>query len=121
MNSVDFIDVKFPYYSGPGGPFVAMHEMGHYWCVYRAQRSPGPRGWKLGDPIAWLAGASSHWSYVWQPDTAAGIMYSGPLSERFNAFDLYAIGLMGYAEAGQVTYQVHEDIQPQPANPCSTP
>jgi len=35
-----------------------------------------------------------------------GIMYSGPTSPRFNAFDLYIMGLMGYQEVKTYTYQV---------------
>ena len=112
MNSIQFIDTDNEWYPGYGGTYTALHEMAHHWNVYWAQASPGPRGWKRGDPVAWLAAASGHWSYVWEPQEAAGIMYSGALSERFTDLDLYAMGLMGYAEASQTTYQVHEDTQP---------
>lgn len=109
MNSLDFIDMKRDWYPGPGGTYSVLHEMGHYWNVYWSPHSQGPRLWKTTDPVAWLASSSSHWSYVWQPLEAAGIMYSAPLSAHFTEFDLYAMGLMGYSEARRVVHQVHQD------------
>ena len=111
MNSAEFIDAN-PNANAPGTPgvYVAMHEMGHYWNVYWAQNSPGPRGWNTTMPVAWLAGASGHWGYVFSPQSDAGIMYSAALSPYFTHFDLYAMGLMPYAEANAATYRVHEDV-----------
>ena len=81
----------------------AIHEMGHQWGVYIiGDQNIGPREWKRSDPIAWLAGGGAHWSWVWKWGGMPGMMYSGPL-RRFNAFDLYLMGLMGYKEASGIT------------------
>jgi uncharacterized repeat protein (TIGR01451 family) len=109
MNSVDFVD-SF-------GPLTAFHEIGHHWNVYWARSSPGPRGWRPGDPVAWLAGAGAHWSWNWYEVGMPGLMYSGPTSDRFNAFDLYGMGLMGYQEARQYVHQIYEDPNPGPSLP----
>jgi hypothetical protein len=44
-----------------------------------------------------------------------GIMYSGPLSTRFNPYDLYFMGLMPYSEASTYAYTIYE------INPDYTP
>jgi hypothetical protein len=76
------------------------------WGVFWAQASPGPRDWVSGNPIAWLAAGASHWSWVWADPGMPGIMYSAPTSPRFNGFDLYAMGLMTFEEAGGLAYRL---------------
>lgn len=94
------------------------HEIGHQWVQFITGGVGGPRAWKPGDPLAHLAGASAHWSWNWLPDAThpgfrpPGIMYSGPTDSRFNAFDLYLMGLMPYAEVSAHTYTIHEDGGP---------
>jgi hypothetical protein len=96
------------------GPQTAIHEMAHFWGVYITGGTGGPRAWKRGDPVAHLAGCCAHWSWNWRPDPThpgfqpPGILYSGPTDPRFNAFDLYAMGLMPYAEARQHRYIVYD-------------
>ncbi len=90
----------------------AIHEMGHQWGVFIiGDQNVGPREWKRSDPIAWLAGGGAHWSWVWKWEGMPGMMYSGPLG-RFNAFDLYLMGLMGYKEASRITYIIYENDHP---------
>jgi hypothetical protein len=111
MNALEFVDLR--------GALTAIHEMAHVWGVFWATDSPGPRGWQPGDPVAWLASASAHWSWNWLGPGMPGLMYSGPTSDRFNAFDLYAMGLMGYAEASTVVHEIYED--PQGTGPPPSP
>lgn len=94
--------------------------MAHFWGVYWAQKSPGPRGWKAGDPVAWLGAASAHWSWNYYQPGMPGILYSGPTSERFNAFDLYAMGLMDYAEVSRTVHVLYEDPRGGCPPPCSS-
>lgn len=91
------------YYSA----LIPIHEMGHRWLVRWSADSPGPRDWDDSMPVAWLAGCCLHWSWNWDHHDN-GIMYSGPQSPRFNAFDLYGIGLMSYSEADTFSYDVWE-------------
>jgi len=114
MNSIDFLDRPIlPDRPNYGSTLTVFHEIGHNWCVYWSQDSPGPHEWKLGDPVAWLAAASSHWTWVWLEPNMPGILYSGPTSNYFNAFDLYAMGLMDYNEISQYSYLLED--------PCSPP
>ncbi|MCX5726193.1 MAG: hypothetical protein NT030_03240 [Candidatus Saganbacteria bacterium] len=93
---------------------TAIHEMYHYWGVnITRNNNVGPREWKNGDPIAWLASATFHWTWVWSGEGMPGIMYSGPTSNKFNAFDLFLMGLMSYEEASKITYQIHENKHPE--------
>ena len=121
MNSVEFITAT-GWWSSPEeyGVLVAFHEMAHFWAVYWAQSSPGPREWKMGDPVAWLGAASSHWSWNWYEPGMPGILCSGPISEKFNAFDLYTMGLMHYLEASTFVHALYEDPSAgcAPTVPC---
>jgi PKD repeat protein len=115
MNSLEFTkpvpDAPLNYRTS----LSAFHEMGHFWGVFiTAQDSVGPRNWKPDYPIAWLAAGGGHWSWVFKDSDGLkmpGIMYSGPTG-RFNDFDLYIMGLMGYAEASKTTYTIYENEQP---------
>lgn len=117
MNALD-IYADFELFPGSdGATLVPIHEIGHYWMVYWNRGSEGPRNWRPGDPVAHLAGASAHWSWNWidtiaGPEDMPGIMYSGPLSYRFNEFDLYAMGLLGYPELSGVSHQIYECAPP---------
>jgi hypothetical protein len=98
---------------------VAAHEMSHFWNV-RWNRAPvGPHEWRAGMPPGWLAGCCAHWTWNWIDDPGGdrlpGIMASDPTSERFNEFDLYAMGLMGYEEVRTVRHEVYECEPPEDA------
>lgn len=108
MNSVEFI-ARPAGGLDPWGALTSFHEIFHYWGVYITVNQVGPREWLPGDPVGWLASCCAHWTWVWDEEGMPGIMYSGPTSDRFNAFDLYMMGLMGYAEASQVTHVLYED------------
>lgn len=109
MNSIDFLDRSsgLPNF---GSTLTAIHEIDHYWGVYiTVQDSVGPRNWIPGvHPVAWLASGWGHWSWVWESGGMPGIMYSAALSNKFNEFDLYFMGLMGYNEASKAVYKVYE-------------
>ena len=116
MNSVEFFNRGenepeiMPNY---GSTLTAFHEMGHYWGVWiTAQSSIGPREWNTNYPLAYLASCCGHWTWVWNdnlpPGKMPGIMGSGPTSTRFNAFDLYFMGLMDYDEASTYTYGIYD-------------
>ncbi len=114
MNSVSLVEDNEP----PNfGVLSAMHEMGHAWNVFWAQQSQGPREWQAGDPVAWLGACCGHWSWNWVDPQMPGMMYSAPTYPRFNQFDLYAMGLMTYAEAQPVSYEVYEDPGTGPPGP----
>jgi len=111
MNSVDYPLI------GNIRPSIAVHEMGHHWGVFWSRgQSPGPFIWLPGDPLAWLTvDVTPHWSAVrWYEDgewnvSLPGILRSGSLGgHAFNAFDLYAMGLMGYEEVATYTYNISE-------------
>lgn len=110
MNGVNFLADSLPELPNYGSTLTAIHEMAHYWGVFINRKcSVGPREWQPGrDPVSWLAGGCGHWTWVWEQSGMPGILYSGPTSGKFNEFDLYFMGLMGYAEARQATYQLYE-------------
>jgi len=116
MNAVD-LSVRELFEGADSTTLLPIHEMGHYWMVYWSQASLGPREWRPDDPIAHLAGGYSHWSWNWLdtipgPEDMPGMMYSAPLSQRFNEFDLYAMGLMGFAEASGISHEIYECAPP---------
>lgn len=52
-----------------------------------------------------------HWAFNWTTSACpcpVGIMTSGASDVKFNAFDLYAMGLMGYQETKTYSYTVYE-------------
>lgn len=106
MNSVELVGQD----GGSFGLHSAMHEIGHAWNVFWAQDSAGPLNWESGDPVAWLAACCGHWSWNWVDSPLPGMMYSAPTQPVFNDFDLYAMGLMSYAEALMASYEVYEVI-----------
>jgi hypothetical protein len=94
---------------------TAIHEIGHHWGQYMIkQDTVGPRNWLDGrDPLAYLAGGYFHWSYAFflgQNTDMPGIMYSGATSPKFNPFDLYNMGLMGYSEVSGYSYLVAPEL-----------
>lgn len=108
MNSVSYVAEAGLHHA----LLVAAHEMGHFWNV-RWNRAPvGPRDWRAGMPAGWLAGCCGHWTWNWVKDAGEdrppGIMGSDPTNDRFNEFDLYAMGLMGYDEVRAVRHEVYE-------------
>jgi hypothetical protein len=107
MNSLDLLTMRLPGVRGLTGTVIAFHEIGHYWGV-RLPRNPGTGvdEWSDDQPVAWLGAASSHWTRNWQGENEPGIMSGTPTGRRFNAFDLYAMGLMGYDEAATYSYVV---------------
>ena len=118
MNSVDFIDQVGMGPGVDGGTLVAFHEIAHYWMVFWNNRTDaGPREWRPGDLVAHLAAAAYHWSWNWVDsieglEDMPGIMASGPVSYRFNEFDLYAMGLMEYPELSGVGHEIWECAPP---------
>lgn len=111
MNSVENISVSMPNIPNYGGAITAFHEIFHYWGVDITNNvyGVGPPNWTPEYPVGLLAGSSGHWTWVWDEPGMSGIMYSGATSDRFNEFDLYLMGLMGYEEASQGTHFVYED------------
>ncbi len=116
MNSVDFIESQDVNLPNANSTLTLFHEIDHYWGVkITAQSAVGPREWNAAtDPVAWLASCCAHWTWVWEEPGMPGIMYSGPSSNKFNAFDLYFMGLMGYNEAKTYTHQVYEEPRSEP-------
>jgi len=117
MNQVDLYQDWELFPGSDGATLIPIHEIGHYWMVNWSRNSPGPQYWRPGDPLAYLAGASYHWSWNWVdilegPEDMPGIMYSAPLSYQFNAFDLYAMGLVTHGELADVAYPVYECAPP---------
>lgn len=120
MNAVSFIEA-----TGPAdvpdlrrGLLRAAHEMGHFWSVRWSHAPVGPREWKPDMPVGWLAEAGSHWTWNWvdegeEAGPPPGIMSSDPSNSRFNEFDLYAMGLMGYDEVRSVRHPVYECDPPE--------
>jgi len=124
MNSVNFIDRSSACCSNYGGTLTAFHEIAHFWSSFwnHSNLTIGPREWRPGDPIGWLAGVYAHWSWNWVdtaegPEKMPGIMYSGPLSSKFNEFDLYAMGLTSFAEIRETAYRIYE-CSPPDYNAC---
>ena len=108
MNSIEFLFRTAPGRPRYGSSLTIFHEIDHYWGVYINDQPIGPREWTPDNPVAWLASASSHWTWVWVNEDMPGIMYSGPTSNKFNEFDLYFMGLMSYDDIKNVTYEVYE-------------
>ena len=109
MNSVEFANDRADMQNFP--ELIAIHELGHHWSQHMINQCEiGPRNWLVSvHPISYLAAGCFHWSYAFflgQNTDMPGIMYSGPTSSRFNPFDLYAIGLMGYSEVRSYTFSV---------------
>lgn len=108
MNNVDFIERTDQGPQRYAGILTAFHEMFHYWGVYFNQSQNCVKNWQPSMSPAYLATCGSHWTWAWADPGMPGIMYSGSTSVRFNAFDLYIMGLMSYEEAAGYTFLVHE-------------
>lgn len=104
---------------------VLFHEIGHLWGVFiTVNGTVGPREWVPGQPVAWLAGVNGHWAFNWTTTACpcpVGILTSGASDVRFNAFDLYAMGLMGYDEVKTQRYTVYEVVKPFGPNDPTKP
>ncbi len=109
MNGID-------YYRGGGGSGVSpwstlFHQMAHAWLVEFgwSEQFGYPRwaDWSAGDSPGFLAVQQGHWRSTWQ-DNLSGIMSNPVRSDVFNAFDLYAMGLLPYASAASWTYRAPE-------------
>jgi len=116
LNWIDFFDSTATTGSTQS-PLAIAHELGHQWSAYFTATSCSTitrlPDWTRGThPTACLAQMNTHWSYLWTRAEGAGILYSGATNPRFNEFDLYAMGLMGYNEVRTVTHQVREDRIP---------
>ena len=127
MNSIEYIDLAPSAVRHQLSSLVLFHEIGHHWGVYSPVNAAiGPREWNPSlHPLAWLAGVGGHWAFNWSTSACpcpVGILTSGASDVKFNAFDLYAMGLMGYQEVKQQSYTVYElnaNQFPDPAKPHS--
>ncbi|MEZ0375044.1 MAG: hypothetical protein ACAI44_38515 [Candidatus Sericytochromatia bacterium] len=125
LNSVDFLKPSNAQLRNSNSTLSAIHEMGHHWGVYWSDRPDcGPREWTPQEPLICLMNASSHWTWTWTwtPEKSLpmpGILYSGPTSAYFNAFDLYAMGLMPYEVASRYVYHVYSERQPKQIYPVT--
>lgn len=121
MNDVSFLFTPRSQLRNYNSTLTVCHEIGHYWGVQWSHTpNIGPRKWRPGQSIVPLGTASAHWTWTWLPIgkiIMPGILYSGPTSPYFNAFDLYAMGLMSYEESSRFTYWVHPPDQPKQAYP----
>jgi hypothetical protein len=88
---------------------LLFHQMGHAWGVEwgwdHAFGYPRVTDWTVGDNPAILGVQFRHWTSAWEGH-AEGVLSLPVDSEAFNAFDLYAMGLMDRAEAATHTYRV---------------
>jgi|GEM_PF-4779042 len=119
MNSLEFLTRGegepgiMPNY---GSTLTAFHEMGHYWGVYINPECTGLGEWTPELPLAYLAASCNHWSWMWSdslhPGMMPGLLFSGMLSTKFNAYDLYFMGLMSYAEASRYSYEIYSVSEP---------
>lgn len=109
MNSIEFLGLRLRGLRGYTGSAIAFHEIGHYWGVRMARGAEAEGGvTERPELTAWLGLSKSHWADNWAEEGMPGIMAGKPTSRLFNAFDLYAMGLMGYDEARTHTYTVVE-------------
>jgi hypothetical protein len=117
MNDLAFLTKTTEFPPNYNSTLTAFHEMGHYWIMYlNANPSTGPATWDATKhPLGYLAGCCAHWSWNWKKDNQGvwpGIMYSGATDPKFNAFDLYAMGLVDYNEASKSIYTIYENNKP---------
>jgi hypothetical protein len=117
MNDLAFLTKTIEFPPNYNSSLTAFHEMGHYFGVQlTANVSTGPATWDASKhPIAWLSGCCAHWSWNWTKDangTWPGILYSGATDPKFNAYDLYTMGLMDYTEASKINYTIYENNKP---------
>jgi hypothetical protein len=117
MNDLAFLTKTTDFPPNYNSTLTAFHEMGHYFGVQlTANASVGPATWDASKhPIAWLSGCCAHWSWNWTKDangTWPGILYSGATDPKFNAYDLYSMGLMDYTEASKINYTIYENNKP---------
>lgn len=115
MNSLDLLTMRLPGVQGLTGTVIAFHEIGHYWGVRMARGVDVDAAWTPEKPIAWLGAATSHWTRTWIDEGLPGIMSGTPTGRLYNAFDLYAMGLMGYEEASTYAYAVERPDGPNEA------
>jgi len=116
LNGIDLFDSTAATGSTQSHLTIA-HEVGHHWSAFFTATSCSAltrlTEWVRGThPTACLAQVSAHWTYLWTRAEGAGVLFSGATSPRFNEFDLYAMGLMGYNEVRPITHQVREDRYP---------
>lgn len=109
------------------------HEIGHYWPVAPAYRVIDRSTWNAAtDPVAWLATScdpQGHWCGPWYSSQtsaplqdAPGLMaYGGGKGLRFNPFDLYVMGIIGYGEVSAATYFVEAPPGPTRPSPVRYP
>ncbi len=107
MNSISYVDQNrgFPY--GPCHLLKPINRMGQAWGVHWVPSGVYVPGGKHSAAI--LAAMSGFWTSEdhWFEDGLPGVMGSTPSGSRFNAFDLYAMGLMDYQEVRNYQYLVH--------------
>lgn len=104
MNNVEFIDRPIGFLDNYGSTLTYFHELGHNWGVHWRPSVGEALNWSFSDwepwmPTLYLIVGGTHWinsSERWVNPNNMGILPSGPIYNRWNVFDLYAMGIMPY-------------------------
>jgi hypothetical protein len=110
MNTVSYVDNNREFPHGPWDVLMSLNRMGHAWGAYWALDGVNSADWKPQQHSpALLACYKRFWTSAdhWFEDGLPGLMGSTPSGSRFNAFDLYAMGLMDYQEVANYQYLIH--------------
>jgi hypothetical protein len=115
MNTVSYVVGNRGFPHGPWHVLMPINLMGHAWGVYWARYGLNSPDWNPEQhSVAVLASNSRFWTSEdhWFAAGLPGILGSTPWGDQFNAFDLYAMGLMDYQEVKNYQYFVnacHDD------------
>jgi hypothetical protein len=90
---------------------TAMHKMGQAWGVFWDHSMANVDGANTCSALEDSASGHRAVPVDWYSDEEAGLLQGLPIHGSFNALDLYAMGLMGYAEAQHFEYLVYQDSE----------